>query len=111
MYITVKPLIAPAGTILFLDPLGRVSFKGVYYSRAGTIEPFQNYTPKSSQNHYIWPFSISDLTILASLRVLFEGGHYSTEEGKRCGYNSRAGTIKGRVQLKVLRYLKLAKSV
>ena len=28
---TVKPLIAPAVTILFLDPWGRVLFKGEYY--------------------------------------------------------------------------------
>ena len=39
------------------------------------------------------------------MRVLIEGGYYSTLEGKRCGYNSRAGSIKGRVQLKVLRYV------
>ena len=39
------------------------------------------------------------------MRALFEGGYYSSIEGKRCGYNSRAATIKGRALLKVLRYL------
>ena len=38
------------------------------------------------------------------MRALFEGGYNSSSEGKRCGYNLRAGTIKGRVQLKALRY-------
>ena len=31
------------------------------------------------------------------MRALFEGGYYSSSEGKSCGYNSRAGTIEGRV--------------
>ena len=39
------------------------------------------------------------------MRALFEGGYNSPSVGMKGGYNSRAGTIKGRVQLKVLRYL------
>jgi len=93
---TVKPLIVPAGTILFLDSWGRVLFKGGYYWRAGTIYIFRvipQKIPKKALNWLNWGHFWLFWAILEHMRALYEGGYNSLSVGKRCGYNSRAGTI------------------
>ena len=89
----------PAGTILFCNLKGRALIKGVYYSRAGTIEKYQNSTSKITQKALNSMCSISNMANSKQLRAQFKGGYYSHL------IKSGAGTIQGRVLLKDLRYL------
>ena len=72
----------------------RVLFKGVYYSRAGTIAKSQNSTSKITQNAINSLFCSSNLAHFKQVRVQFKGGHYSHLMVRG------AGTIQGRVVFK-----------
>ena len=49
------------------------------------------------------------LAIFNQMRLLFEGGYYFKCALLRCGYNSRAATNKGRLQIPTLRYIAFKK--
>ena len=102
-----KTLNCTRGYYSFFRPLGAGIIQGRVLLKGGYNCTFSKFYPQKALNWLIfghfWPF----WAILQQMRALFEGGYNSSSEGKRCGYNLRAGTIKGRVQLKALRYIKL----
>ena len=100
---TVKPELEAAASIFFNCFLVRLEFKGGYLIRAASKSPFHVKLSKKHPFHVKLSWKTSISRKIEQMRLLFKGGFYYKLWCIRCGFYSRAATIKGRLLIPVLR--------